>query len=393
MKRLLATVFLGLVLLAGLHVVSEGQWRYPLYPFRTAVTFNKEAIFREQTTAPALKTGYGKLYVMAADGLLYFKADDGTAYNLTTGGGSSTFVGLSDTPGNFTGDSLKLLVVNVGETAVEFSSVLTQTADGIEIDAGGTGVNILRLYDDDTNYVDVKSQEMASNWSLTLPADDGDNGQVLTTNGSGVTDWTAAGGGSGDVVGPASATDNAICRFDTTTGKLIQDTSNVTIDDNGYVTGVRFYVGGASYMIYQTSNRIRISGDDGVEFRQSTDLASDHAFKFYGDAGDELNGSSGVQPYFHIYGQINQTSTAGYTGMKVEMLETSLGSGTNLLLDLLAHATSPVTQFAVEHDGKIWTNQGTANTNTPSGATAYALAIYDSSGSLLGYIPVYAAQW
>lgn len=36
----------------------------------------------------------------------------------------------------------------------------------------------------------------------------------------------------GDVVGPASATDNAVARFDTTTGKLIQN-STVTIDDNG----------------------------------------------------------------------------------------------------------------------------------------------------------------
>ncbi len=34
---------------------------------------------------------------------------------------------------------------------------------------------------------------------------------------------TGGGGGSGDVVGPASSTDNAIARFDSTTGKLIQN--------------------------------------------------------------------------------------------------------------------------------------------------------------------------
>lgn len=43
--------------------------------------------------------------------------------------------------------------------------------------------------------------------------------------------------GSGDVVGPASATDNAIVRFDLTTGKLIQD-SGIIIDDSNNVTGV-----------------------------------------------------------------------------------------------------------------------------------------------------------
>ncbi len=41
------------------------------------------------------------------------------------------------------------------------------------------------------------------------------------------------------VLGPASATDNAIARFDATTGKLVQD-SAVTIDDNGVLAGFRF---------------------------------------------------------------------------------------------------------------------------------------------------------
>lgn len=40
------------------------------------------------------------------------------------------------------------------------------------------------------------------------------------------------GGGGGDLVGPGSATDNAIVRFDGTTGKLAQN-SGATIDDDG----------------------------------------------------------------------------------------------------------------------------------------------------------------
>jgi hypothetical protein len=72
------------------------------------------------------------------------------------------------------------------------------------------------------------------------------------TNLNGITDWlvgdwavyngtvwqkvdnTDAGG---DVVGPASATDNAIARFDTTTGKLIQN-SVTLIDDTGNASGI-----------------------------------------------------------------------------------------------------------------------------------------------------------
>lgn len=43
------------------------------------------------------------------------------------------------------------------------------------------------------------------------------------------------GGGSGDVVGPASATDNALVRFDGTTGKLIQN-SPVLVTDSGAIS-------------------------------------------------------------------------------------------------------------------------------------------------------------
>ena len=43
------------------------------------------------------------------------------------------------------------------------------------------------------------------------------------------------GAGLGDVVGPASSTDNAIVRYDTTTGRLLQN-STVTIADSGDVS-------------------------------------------------------------------------------------------------------------------------------------------------------------
>jgi hypothetical protein len=54
----------------------------------------------------------------------------------------------------------------------------------------------------------------------------------LITDGSGVLSWSTA--ASGDVYGPASATDNAVARYDGTTGKIIQN-SAVTIDDAGNV--------------------------------------------------------------------------------------------------------------------------------------------------------------
>ncbi len=65
---------------------------------------------------------------------------------------------------------------------------------------------------------------------LTSPT----TGQSLSYNG---TNWVNSAAGSGDVTGAASSTDNAIVRFDGTTGKTIQN-STVTLDDNGNFVNV-----------------------------------------------------------------------------------------------------------------------------------------------------------
>lgn len=49
---------------------------------------------------------------------------------------------------------------------------------------------------------------------------------------------------AGNVVGPSSSTDNAVARFDSTTGKLLQD-GVVLIDDSGNITGVGTITSGA----------------------------------------------------------------------------------------------------------------------------------------------------
>lgn len=58
-------------------------------------------------------------------------------------------------------------------------------------------------------------------------------------NGANVALGSGGGGGSGsgDVVGPSSSTDNAVARFNGTTGKVIKN-STVLIDDSGNVSGV-----------------------------------------------------------------------------------------------------------------------------------------------------------
>jgi len=75
----------------------------------------------------------------------------------------------------------------------------------------------------------------------------------------------------GDVVGPASATDNAVARFDATTGKLLQN-SVVIIDDTGSVTGVNALT--AQSLTVNNNATLGLSNTDtlDVNARITTDL-------------------------------------------------------------------------------------------------------------------------
>lgn len=96
--------------------------------------------------------------------------------------------------------------------------------------AGGSGTFI------STTIVDFKGD------LIVAVADDnpqrfgvGADGTVLTADSSQTAGVRWSTNGSGDVSGPASATDNAITRFDGLTGKLVQN-STITVSDVGIVT-------------------------------------------------------------------------------------------------------------------------------------------------------------
>ena len=118
----------------------------------------------------------------------------------------------------------------VGDWAVFNGSIWQKidNTDAVTSVNGQTGTVVL-------TYTDVGAAPATSGTSILYG--NGSGGFSNVTIGTGVTfagGTLSATGTGGDVVGPSSSTDNAIVRFDGTTGKLIQN-SAVTIDDAGNI--------------------------------------------------------------------------------------------------------------------------------------------------------------
>jgi hypothetical protein len=146
--------------------------------------------------------------------------------------------GLTPTDGNFiVGDGTNFVTESgsTARTSLGLGTIATQDASNVTITGGSvTGITDLAVADGGTG------ASTAANARVNLlPSYTGNGGKVLAVNvGATDTEWitvATGGGGTGDVVGPASSTDNTVVRFDGTTGKIIQ-TSGVTINDSNEIT-------------------------------------------------------------------------------------------------------------------------------------------------------------
>lgn len=169
----------------GLTLVAKGTGAITLKQDSTTLgTWDSNGLAIEDQTALRLHDTAGSEYVAlkspSALGALYtltFPDDDGTANQQLTTDGSGVLSWVSHLPlagGTLTG------ILNAGRGA---------TASG--------EIRILEDTDDGSNYASFIVPALAANTAYTLPADDGDAGEQLQTNGSGVLTWEAAGGGGG----------------------------------------------------------------------------------------------------------------------------------------------------------------------------------------------------
>lgn len=143
------------------------------------------------------------------------------------------------------------------EDAQTFTGAKSFTGGLYAGDASTLGA--IRIYDGSSNYMAITAQAMSSNYTLTLPADDGTANQVLTTDGSGTLSWaspsaTAAGATAGMVQYNASGSGGALAGdagfiWDATNDKLTLGASG------GATTGtLELYYTGTTYAATITPN-------------------------------------------------------------------------------------------------------------------------------------------
>ena len=196
------------------------------------------------TTPNAIAVMAAVVHVHASNGILFVRPSFGSVLGGTDGNVQFGTLNNGDVIVYDSGDARWENKAQSTLTAgsVNGSATITSgTISGITaLSVAGTSSTTgeIKLYEDTdngTNYVGIKAPaSISADISWTLPAADGASGQLLSTNGSGTLSWTTPAGG-GDVSGPASSTDNAIVRFDLTSGKAIQN-SVATLSDTGVLT-------------------------------------------------------------------------------------------------------------------------------------------------------------
>jgi hypothetical protein len=204
------------------------------------------------------------------------------------------------------------------------------------------------------------------------------NGHVLTVDSAEATGmkWTAPSGSGGDVVGPASSTDNAFARFDSTTGKLLQN-STATLDDVGLasVDGIQFATAptstvGTAKTVWDTTNSCPSVG---LNSSVTSFLGTDLHIKVYNPTASGMttmqvvrqSGASGTRLNVQLALADSDTTSATSIGVVAQSIA-SHGEGFIQTAGLL----QGVNTNAYEEGDTLWLSASTAGLITNSRPSA-----------------------
>jgi hypothetical protein len=329
-------------------------------------------------------TGSNTITVPNASGEFLISAGTLSASSSVATNSSGALITITNTGtgNNVLATSPTLVTPNLGTPSVLVGTNITGTAAGLTV---GTATNATtattstNLAGGSTGSVPYQSGSGATTF---LSA--GTNGQVLTLA-AGVPTWSTV-SGTGDVVGPSSATNNAIAIYNGTTGKLIQN-SGATISA-GVITASGFSGNATS------ATNIAGGATGSLPYQSGTGATT---FLAAGSNGQVLTLSGGVPTW----------AAVGGTGTVTNVSALTLGtSGTDLSSTVANSTTTPVitlnvptasatnrgvlsaadwTTFNNKGNGTVTSVTGTAPV-VSSGGTTPAISMAAASASANGYL-------
>ncbi len=167
------------------------------------------------------------------------------------------------TAGELDSNFLNLEIGKLENTTDEFTGILTFKGSG-----GSAGGAVEMYDDDDSNKLTIQAPAtIGTNYTLTLPADNGGSGEVLTTDGDGVLTWTAKTALTGlDIDGFAdgssitiAGTDDFLIRDGDGVEKKVNASQIATFVSTSTATELNIMDGSAT-----TQATVTLAGTDGV---------------------------------------------------------------------------------------------------------------------------------
>lgn len=221
----------------GIQVLVNQEVRQDLISSITVASTNSFTVYLKESTSGAIQIFSGGVYITTR-----LSEDESASISLSGISTSDPPVKTSTLDAYATSTNLTDHTTNISNphevTTTQIGAIPTSaigSANGVAgLDSGGkipsgqipaVALPELHVVADETARLALTVQE--GDEAIQL-----DDGSHWIYDGS---DWyERSGSGGGDVTGPGSSTDNAIARFDGTTGKVIQN-SEATIDDDGKI--------------------------------------------------------------------------------------------------------------------------------------------------------------